>query len=146
MVERFNVERQSRRGQANFASVEVPKLRIGFIEKRDYFDFKIDGTFSVYNDLGYAILSGVSSPIQWRIRAEDRQPAKYNYNILVGVFTKREKAAEQEYQLLEKGIGARIQKIGGKVFIKSKLINDNSKYWVLIDQLASEDEALEFAA
>ena len=126
-------------------SEEIPRLKIGFVKQRDYLDFKLTGKYAVFNDQGVAILQGVSAPVKWRLKVENRQKAKYEYNILIGKYTDKELASEEGYKLIEKGIGAQIKTRGGKIYFKNKVINDNTEYWLVIDQLASNEEAHDFA-
>ncbi len=123
---------------------DLPKLRVAFVEKCDYVDFKLSGKFSVFNDQGIAILEGVTAPLRWRLKIDNRQPAKYEYYILINKFYSKESAVEQEYLLIEKGIGVRIKTFGGKIYYKNKMINNNTEYWLVVDRLQSEEQALQF--
>ena len=88
----------------NKKNKEIPILKIGIIEQRDTLDFKLTGKFSVLNDQGIAILKGVTAPTKWRLKIKNRQPAKYEYSILLEKYYDLSKAEEQEYKLIEKGI------------------------------------------
>lgn len=134
-------DKNQRTGQSD----DIPKLRVGFVEECDLLDFKLSGKFSVYNDQGIAILEGVTAPLRWRLKIENRQSAKYEYNILINKFASKDLAAEQEYKLIEKGIGASIKTIGGKIYYKNKMINNNTEYWLIVDHLSSQEEAHQFA-
>lgn len=123
----------------------MPILRIGLIESRDSIEFRLSGRFSVLNDQGIAILKDVTSNVKWRVKIEQRQPSKYTYSIVLGQFQERLEAQELEYNLIEKGIGTRITTRGGKLYYNDRIVNDNTQFWVVVDRLASEEEAQTFA-
>jgi len=125
---------------------ETPTLRIGFTENKDAIEFKSAGRFTVYNNEGIAILRNVTSPTKWRIKIEQSYNAKYCYNILLGKFLERNNAQELSYNLIEKGLGARIKTLGDTQFHKNNIINDNTQYWVIVDNFATEDEATTFSS
>ena len=132
--------------QVSFTKTEdMPILRIGLMENRDSVEFKATGRFSVLNDQGIPILKEVASPVKWRVRITPKLAAKYVYNILLGKFMKRYEAHELEYELIERGIGTRIKTLGGKLYFGERIINENTQCWVVVDELPSEKEALEFA-
>lgn len=132
--------------QVSFTNTEdMPILRIGLMENRDSVEFKATGRFSVLNDQGIPILKEVASPVKWRVRITPKQPAKYVYNILLGKFMKRHEAHELEYALIERGIGTRIKTLGGKLYFGERIVNENTQCWVVVDELPSEKEALDFA-
>ena len=121
----------------NKKNKEIPILKVGIIEQRDTLDFKVTGKFSVLNDQGIAILKGVTAPTKWRLKIKNRQQAKYEYSILLEKYYDLTKAEEQEYKLIEKGIGARIKNFGAQFIINNKLACDNTEYWLVIDKLTS---------
>ncbi len=123
----------------------MPILRIGLIENRDSIEFRLTGRFSVVNDQGVSILKDVASSVKWRVKIEHYSPAKYTYNILLGKFHERRLAQDCEYKLIEKGIGTRIKVRGGKLFYNDRVVNDNTQFWVVVDNLNSEQEAQAFA-
>jgi stage II sporulation protein D len=123
----------------------MPILRIGLIENRDSIEFRLTGRFSVFNDQGVSILKDVASSVKWRVKIEQYSPAKYFYNVLLGKFQDRQAARDLEYILIEKGIGTRIKVRGGKLYYNDRVVNDNTQYWVVVDVLNSEQEALSFA-
>jgi len=123
----------------------MPVLRIGLTESRDSVDFRLSGRFSVLNDQGMSILKDVASQVKWRLKIEQRLPAKYRFGILVGKFHDRQLAQDLEYKLIEKGIGTRIKIRGGKLFFNEQVVNDNTQFWVVIDDMSSEQEAIHFA-
>lgn len=123
----------------------MPILRIGSIENRDSIEFRLTGRFSVFNDQGVSILKDVASSVKWRVKILQYSPAKYIYNLLLGKFQNRQAAHDLEYKLIEKGIGTRIKIRGGKLYYNDKVANDNTQYWVVVDELNSEQEALTFA-
>ena len=133
MLDRSHFSSKNDNNLNNPYSDGMPVLKIGLIEHRDIIEFKSTGKFSVFNDQGIAILKGVTAPVKWRVRATNRQPAKYEYCILLEKFGDRQLAEELEYKLIEKGIGARIKTMGGEIFYKNKAINDNTEYWVVVD-------------
>ena len=120
-------------------------LRVGFVEQRDFWDFKLTGSFSVYNEQGEAILRNVPPTFRCRVQLENWQPAKFEYQILIDRFSNKSAAMEAEYKLIERGIGAILRRIGGKHVHNGKVIQDTSEYWLVIDQMKSEQEAHEFA-
>ncbi|MBL7095154.1 hypothetical protein ISS22_14410 [candidate division KSB1 bacterium] len=124
---------------------EIVILKVGIIEQRDSFDFKITGKISVLNDQGITILKGVTVAEKWRLKVKNRQNAKYEYSLLLQKYFDLKKAEEQEYKLIERGIGARIKKLGAQFYFKKKLVCDNSEYWLVVDKLSSEQEANNFA-
>ena len=123
----------------------IPILRIGLIENRDSIEFRLTGRFSVVNDQGIPILKDVASSVKWRVKIEHYLPAKYTYNILLGKFQERRLAQDCEYKLIEKGIGTRIKVRGGKLYYNDRVVNDNTQFWVVVDNLNSEQEAQTFA-
>ncbi len=123
----------------------MPILRIGLIENRDSIEFRLSGRFSVFNDQGVSILKDVASTVKWRVKIEQYSPAKYIYNVLLGKFQDPSAARDLEYTLIEKGIGTRIKVRGGKLYYNDRVVNDNTQYWVVVDVLNSEQEALSFA-
>ena len=123
----------------------MPILRIGLIERRDYVEFRLNGRFSVFNDQGVSILKDVVSTVKWRAKIEKYSPAKYIYNVLLGKFKDPSAARDLEYSLIEKGIGTRIKVRGGKLYYSDRVVNDNTQYWVVVDVLNSEQEAMAFA-
>ena len=123
----------------------MPILRIGLVESRDSIEFRLSGRFSVLNDQGISILKDVESSVKWRVKIERYSPAKYTYNILLGKFNNRHAAHDLEYKLIEKGIGTRIKVRGGKLYYNDRVVNDNTQFWVVVDGLNSEQEALAFA-
>lgn len=123
----------------------MPILRIGLIENRDFIEFRLNGRFSAFNDQGVSILKDVASTVKWRVKIVQHSMPKYIYNILLGKFLDRQAAQDLEYQLIEKGIGTRIKIRGGKLFYNDRVVNDNTQFWVVIDDLNSEQEALTFA-
>ncbi len=123
----------------------MPVLRIAIEEPRDAVDFRLTGRFSVMNDQGVAILKDVASSVKWRLKLRQFSPAKYGFYIVLGRFYDYREAQELEYQLIEKGIGNRIMIRGGKLFWDDKVVNDNTEYWVVIDELSSMAEAQAFA-
>lgn len=124
---------------------DMPILRIGLIEGRDSIEFRLTGRFSVYNDQGVSILKDVASSVKWRVKIVQHSSAKYAYNILLGKFHDHHEAHELEYKLIEKGIGTGIKIRGGKLYYNDRIVNDNTQFWVVIDALNSEQEALSFA-
>lgn len=123
----------------------MPILRIGLMENRDSIEFRLSGHFSVFNDQGISILKDVASSVKWRLKIQQRLAAKYGYSILLGKFHDRQAAHDLEYRLIEKGIGTRIKIRGGKLFYNEKVVNDNTQFWVVVDELKSEEEASSFA-
>jgi len=123
----------------------MPILRIGLIERRDSIEFRSSGRFSVLDDQGMAILKDVTSPVKWRVKIGKCLPAKYTYSALLGKFVDYQAAQDLEYKLLEKGIGTRIKIRGGKLYYGDRVVNDNRQFWVVVDDLASEQEAQLFS-
>jgi len=123
----------------------MPVLRIGLIESRDSVEFRLTGRFSVLNNQGVSILKDVASSVKWRVKIEQYSPAKYIYSVLLGKFHDRLEAQELEYKLIEKGIGTRIKIRGGKLYYNDRVVNDNTQFWVVVDDLNSEQEAVTFA-
>lgn len=123
----------------------MPILRIGLIESRESIEFRLSGRFSVFNDQGISILKDVASSVKWRMKIQQRSPAKYAFSILLGKFHDRQQAHDLEYKLIEKGIGTRVKIRGGKLFYNEKVVNDNTQFWVVVDDLTSEQEARTFA-
>ncbi len=123
----------------------MPILRIGLIEHRDSVEFRLNGRFSVVNAQGISILKDVASSVKWRVKIAHYSPAKYIYHILLGKFPDRYSAQELEYKLIEKGIGNRIKIRGGKLYYNDQVVNDNTQYWVVVDDLNSDQEAQAFA-
>ncbi|NOZ62611.1 MAG: SpoIID/LytB domain-containing protein [Calditrichaeota bacterium] len=120
-------------------------LRIGFVEQRDFWDFKLTGPFSVFDERGEAILKNVPPTFRCRIQLENWQPAKFEYQILIGRFFDKSSAREAEYKLIEKGVGAMLRRIGGKHIHSNKIVQDTTEYWLVVDQMKSEQDAQEFA-
>ncbi len=120
-------------------------IRVGFVEQRDFWDFKLTGPFSIYNDRGEAILRNVPPTFRCRVQLENWQPAKFEYQILIDRFLEKSAAMDAEYQLIEKGIGAILRRVGGKHLHDNKVIQNTTEYILIIDQLKTEEEALEFA-
>ena len=124
---------------------EIPILKVGLIKQSDFINFKLSGKFSVLNDQGIPILKGVTAQVKWLLKIENRQKAKYEYSILLNKYFDKRLAEEQEYQLIEKGIGVKIKSMGIKFYLKNNIVSDNTEYWLVVDKLASEQEANEFA-
>ena len=129
----------------DYQADEMPVLRIGLVEARDSVEFKLSGRFTVLNGHGIPILKDVSSPMKWRVKAEPKQPARYSYGVLLGKFHDRRQAQELEYKLIEKGIGTRIKTRGGKLYYNDAVVNDNTQFWVMVDEYATEQNAQKFA-
>lgn len=123
----------------------MPVLRIALEEPRDAVDFRLTGRFSVMNDQGVAILKDVASSVRWRLKLKQFSPPKYAFYLVLGRFSDYHEAQELEYQLIEKGIGNRIKIRGGKLYWGNKVVNDNTEYWVVVDELNTEAEAKAFA-
>jgi len=123
----------------------MPILRIGLSENRDSIEFRLSGRFSVFNDQGISILKDISSSVKWRMKVQQLSSAKYTYSILLGKFNDRQAAHDLEYEIIEKGIGTRIKIRGGKLYYNDKVVNDNTQFWVVVDDLNSEQEATTFA-
>ncbi len=145
MLDRFHFDMKNDNNLKNSRKGVMPILKVGLIEKRDFLDFKLTGKFSVLNDQGIPILKGVTAPAKWRLKIENRQQAKYEYSILLEKYFDRTLAEEQEYKLIEKGVGVTIKNLGCKFYLKKKLVSDNTEYWLVVDKLTSEQEANKFA-
>lgn len=120
-------------------------LKVGIIEQRDSFDFEITGKISIIDDQGITILKGVTAPERWRLNITNQQRAKYDYSILLQKYSGLKEAEEQEYKLIERGIGAKIKKLGVQFYFKKKLVCDNSEYCLVVDKLSSEQDAYNFS-
>ncbi len=133
--------------KSNEKSVDegMPVLRIGILEERDSAEFKLTGRFTVLNDQGVPILKDVTSPMKWRVKVEPRQSPRYTYAVLLGKFQDRRLAQELEYELIEKGIGTRIKTRGGKLYYQDAVVNDNTQFWVVVDDYATKQNAKQFA-
>jgi len=127
------------------SQVGMPVLRIALVEPRDAVDFRLTGRFSVMNDQGVAILKDVASSVKWHLKLRQFSPAKYAFYIVLGKFYDFRAAQDLEYQLIEKGIGNRIKIRGGKLYWDDNVVNDNTEYWVVVDELSSQAEAQAFA-
>lgn len=145
MLGSYNTESERSSQMSDPYDDRVPILRIGLLEHRDSIEFRSSGRFSVLNDQGMPILKEVTSTVKWRVKIQQRQPAKYIYNILLGKFHNRQEAQELEYKLIEKGIGTLIKIRGGKLYYSDRIVNDNTQFWVVVDDLVSEQEAEAFA-
>ena len=145
MLDRFHFDMKNDNNLKNSRKGVMPIVKVGLIEKRDFLDFKLTGKFSVLNDQGIPILKGVTAPIKWQLKFENRQQAKYEYSILLEKYFDRTLAEEQEYKLIEKGVGVTIKNLGCKFYLKKKLASDNTEYWLVVDKLTSEQEANKFA-
>ena len=145
MLDRFHFDMKNDNNLKNSRKGVMPIVKVGLIEKRDFPDFKLTGKFSVLNDQGIPILKGVTAPIKWQLKFENRQQAKYEYSILLEKYFDRTLAEEQEYKLIEKGVGVTIKNLGCKFYLKKKLASDNTEYWLVVDKLTSEQEANKFA-
>jgi len=145
MFNQSHLDSDQKRTTENITTDDMPILKVGFEEYRDAIEFKSSGRFTVLNNQGIPILKDVTSPMKWRVRVEQRQPARYMFGVLVGKFDDKSQAQELEYQLIEKGIGTRIKTRGGKLFCNDVVVNDNTQYWVMVDNYASEQKAARFA-
>lgn len=146
MFDHSQSDSEHRKSNINSADDDMPVLRIGLVEERDSVEFKLSGRFTVLNDQGIPILKDVTSPMKWRVRVEPRQPARYSYSVLLGKFFDRRLAQDLEYKLIEKGIGTRIKTRGGKLYYNDIVVNDNTQFWVVVDDYATEQNARKFAA
>ncbi len=124
---------------------DTPVLRIGLTHHHDSLEFKSTGKFSILNHDGATILREVSTPTRWKIKIEQSHSARYSYSLLLGEFIDPAQAEDLNYSLIEKGLGATIRKLGDKFYYANKVVNDNSQYWVVIDDFSSEEEVKVFA-
>ena len=133
MLDRFHFDIKNDNNLSNSRKRDMPLLKVGLIENRDFIDFKINGKFSVLNDQGIPILKGVTTSVKWRLKIENRQQVKYEYSILLEKYFDRTLAEEQEYRLIEKGVGVTIKKLGNKFYSKKKLkvIIPNIGCWLI---------------
>ncbi|MFZ5518823.1 MAG: SpoIID/LytB domain-containing protein [Candidatus Zhuqueibacterota bacterium] len=145
MFDHSHADSDHKRTSENFTTDDMPVLKIGFEEERDLIEFKSSGRFTVLNNQGMPILKDVTSPMKWRVKVEQKQPARYSFGVLVGKFDDKSQAQELEYQLIEKGIGTRIKTRGGKLYCNEAVVNDNTQYWVTVDNYATEQKAVRFA-
>ena len=92
-----------------------------------------------------ALLKNIITLDKWRIKLEQKYKAQYDYNILLGKFLDYESAKKLHYELIEKGLGTRIKTLGDTLYYRDKIINDNSQYWVIVDNFSSAEQAQLFA-
>jgi SpoIID/LytB domain protein len=118
-----------------------PVVRIGVIEGQEYIDFHVFGEFSVQDSNDNIMLSSVRSDLKWRVKVKDNKPGTEKFRlILYESFDK--KRIEEKLKVAKKlDPEARIEILGGNLYLEERLINNNVKFVIISGDYDTELDA-----
>ncbi len=126
------------------AAVETaaePTVRVRLLERYSHVDFRISGSFSIYNLAGEKVFTGIESDLLWRSRVDKSEPAKYVYSVLVDTLTDEDAAREIADRLTSKGHQARVLPLGRDIRIGGTLVHHGQVWRVILGAFERESDA-----
>lgn len=118
-----------------------PTIRLGIVQNADQISFSCPGGFKVVDDSSKIIFSSGSGGLDWKVRVKFGQPASEIYRIVLYEEKEMVRAMQREDDLRNLGFQPKILEVGRELWLGTRLINDNRKYWVTVGPYATEEEA-----
>jgi stage II sporulation protein D len=118
-----------------------PIFRIGIVEEQDYIDFYINRKFSVIDSSENILISGIDSSLKWRVKIKESTPGAEKFHLILFETYNSDRVKEQLEVARTYDSAARIETLGGHIYLGGKKINDNTKYIILSDAYESEIDA-----
>lgn len=118
-----------------------PLFRISVFRGQEYVDFKVMGKFNVEDGEGNEIIRKVKSSLKWRVKIKESKPGKSRYFLVL--YESFDKARVEQKLKLAQHIDekAKIQVVGGDIFLDNRKINNNTKYMLTAGNFPTEIEA-----
>ncbi|MCB2210674.1 SpoIID/LytB domain-containing protein [bacterium] len=126
------------------AAVETaaePTVRVRLLERYNHVDFRISGSFSIFNLAGEKIFSGIESDLLWRSKVDQSEPAKYVYSVLVDTLADEDEARQIAELLTSKGHQARVLPLGRDIRIGGTLVHHGQVWRVILGAFERESDA-----
>ncbi len=118
-----------------------PVFRIGIIEGQEFVDFRVSGKFSIVDSSDNSILSDVKSNIKWRVKIKESKAGSERFHLVL-YETFYEETIQEKLEIAQRfDPDARIEALGGDIFLDGKKINNNTKYIILSGSYLTELEA-----
>ena len=118
-----------------------PIFRIGVVEGQEYIDFHVFGTFSVMDSSDKIMFSAIKSDMKWRVKIKESKNGSEKYRLIL-YETFDAKRIENKLKIARKfDPDAKIEVLGGNIFLNEKKINNNTKYVIIAGDYGTELEA-----
>ena len=105
-----------------------PIFRIGTIEGQEYIDFHVFGSFSVLDSTDKVLFSSIQSDMKWRVKIKESKSGSEKFRLML-YETFDAKRCESKLKIAQKfDPEAKIEVLGGNIFLDNKKINNNVKY------------------
>jgi len=118
-----------------------PVFRIGILEDQDFLDFKVMGKFSVTDAEGNVLIENITSDLKWRVKVKESRAGKEVFHLILYQSFNKERI-EEKLQIARKyDPDARIEVLGGNIYLGDRRINNNTKYIILSGTYETEMEA-----
>ncbi len=105
-----------------------PVFRIGIIENQEYLDFRVDGTFSIYDGAGNLLNSKIKSNLKWRVKISESRPGSEVFHLILFESYNYERAQKQLEIARQVDPETVIEVLGGDIYLADRKINNNTKY------------------
>ncbi len=115
-----------------------PIFRIGLFEGQEHVDFRVMGKFSVQDEDGNELIKKVKSDLKWRVKIKESKPGKERFFLIV-YETFDKKLAEEKLKKVKKiDDTAKLEVLGGDIFLDNRKINNNTKYIITAGNYTSD--------
>ncbi|OPX34967.1 hypothetical protein B1H10_02330 [candidate division KSB1 bacterium 4484_188] len=125
-----------------------PVFRIGIIENQEYLDFRVDGTFSIYDGAGNLLNSKIKSNLKWRVKISESRPGSEVFHLILFESYNYERAQKQLEIARQVDPETVIEVLGGDIYLADRKINNNTKYILVSgtyqNKLAAKKECKRF--
>ncbi len=118
-----------------------PVFRIGILENQNFLDFKVMGKFSVCDAEGNVLIENITSDLKWRVKIKESRAGKEVYHLILYQSFHRDRIEEKLKIAQKYDPDARIEVLGGDIYLGDRKINNNTKYIILSGTYQSELEA-----
>ena len=118
-----------------------PIFRIGVIEGQEYIDFHVYGTFSIMDSSDKVMFSAIKSDMKWRVKLKESKIGNEKFRLIL-YETFDAKRIETKLKIAQKfDPDAKIEVLGGNIFLNEKKINNNTKYVIIAGTYDTELDA-----
>lgn len=118
-----------------------PIFRIGTINGQEYIDFHVFGSFSVLDSTEKVLFPSIKSDMKWRVKIKESKAGSEKFRLIL-YETFEAKRIENKLKIAQKfDPEAKIEVLGGNIFLDEIKINSNVKYVVISGEYETEIDA-----
>ncbi len=118
-----------------------PILRIGVVEEQDFIDFHVFGEFSIIDSSDKILISSIKSNLKWRIKIKESKPGSEVFCLILYESFHENRIQDKLKIAKQLDPDAKIEILGGNIYLNQELINNNTKYVIISGEYSSELEA-----